>query len=76
MPAIGANVVVPVASSVQFALGSYVWVEVAGEMKVIAKPTVSSITLQNTGWAGNAAAAALIPNSVLISPTGKSSGTP
>lgn len=75
-PAIAANVTVPVASSIQFALGSYVWVEVAGEMKVISKPTVTSIELQNTGWAGNAAAAALIPNSVQISPTGKSSGTP
>lgn len=76
MPAIVANVTVGVASSVQFSLGMYVWVEVAGEMRVISKPDATSIELQNTGWAGNAAAAAVIPISVQITPTGKSAGAP
>lgn len=76
MPASAANVTVDVVGSTAFAIGMYVWVEVAGEMKVISKPDSVSLQLQNTGWAGNSAAAAVIPAGVQISPTGKSAGAP
>jgi hypothetical protein len=76
MPAVGASVNVPVTNSSSFANGVYVWVEIAGEMKVMAKPDLGDMTLLNTGWAGNAAAGTVIPPIVQISPTGKSAGVP
>lgn len=72
MPAVDATVDVSVASSIQFAVGEYVWVEIAGEMQITAKSDESHMTLKNTGWTDNVLPGTNIPPSVEISPVGKS----
>lgn len=76
MPDVGLDVTFAVIDSRAYSIGMYVWVEQAGEMKVLAHPSDTSLQLQNTGWAGNAVVTTVIPTLVKITPTGKSAGVP
>jgi hypothetical protein len=70
MPAIAGTVVVTVADSSWAAIGQKVFVQGAGYFTVTAKTDGTHMTLQNTGYTGNAAPAAIIAAANQISPGG------
>lgn len=69
-PAVGATVVVTVASSAMFTIGQPVFMQNGGSYVVTALPSATQITLQNLGYAGNAAVAALVTSGKLLTPSG------
>lgn len=76
MPAEGANVTVPVISSVWAAIGMIVYIQGAGHMQIASKPTDTQLTLTNlevtaTGaYAANVAPGTAVADDTLVSPAG------
>lgn len=71
MPAVSATVVVPVAESRWMAIGQVVYVQSAGYFWVTAKPTTTSVTLQNIGVSANAAPTTAIATARAVSAAGE-----
>lgn len=72
MPAIGADTAVPilVVDSTWVGLNQVLYIAGAGYMKATAVPDSTHITLNNLGYTGNAAPAAVIANPAKVSPGG------
>jgi len=75
MPAMGATVTVNVANSEWMTIGQFLFVQTAGHLSVTAKPSTTSVTIQNEETAGgayasNAAPATVIASGVQVSPAG------
>jgi hypothetical protein len=70
VPAIGANVVVLVANSDWMTLGQNVFVQTAGNFKVVEKPASTSVILQYLNYAGNVGTGNLVGTGMQVSPSG------
>lgn len=70
MPAVGGTVTVSVQDSDWASVGQVVYSEFAGYMEVTARPSPVSMTLENLGYAGNAAPGTIVPLAHEISPAG------
>lgn len=71
MPAVSGTVTVAVAESRWMAIGQCVYVQSAGYFWVTAKPTNTSVTLQNIGLSSNAAPAATIVTARTVAAAGE-----
>lgn len=71
MPAVSGTVTVPVADSAWMVIGQVVFVQSAGYFWVTAKPSGTSVTLQNIGADANAAPAAAIATARAVAPAGE-----
>ena len=70
-PAVGADVVASVGSSAWAAIGQVVFVAGTGGYYIVtAKPTATSLTLMNLGYAANASPGATVPAPSQVSPAG------
>jgi hypothetical protein len=70
MPAVGADVVVAMVSSVWGAVGEVIFVQFAGYFTLMAQTDGTHMTLRNLGYAGNAAPTTGIAGSAQVSPGG------
>jgi uncharacterized membrane protein len=77
-PAVAGTVVVDVVDSTWIAIGQVLYVTGGGYYLVTATPTAITVTLQNLGYSGNAAPAAVVASPADVSPGGLEgpAGTP
>lgn len=69
-PAVGNNVTIAVTNSTWAAVGEPIFVSVGGSYLVVSKPDSTHLQIQNLGYTGNAAPAAIVATSQVVTPSG------
>lgn len=71
VPAVSSTVTISVANSTWMAPGEVIFIQNAGYYEVSSKPSTTSAIVENLGYTGNAAPLTIIPDSQIVTPSGK-----